>query len=216
MYLAERVRLYFLLFVCAGITALGLACDGSSNASANQQASSTATPWPSPARGSELETYEELLAKELDIDVDELREASNRASDRYFDQLTSNGLLGSREADFLRRLLPGDLAAGLLSLVDFQSLRDAFLEHAAAVMGIDQATLDNELRQGKTLREIAEDHDVTKERLSEDLKAEIDDLLAEFERMGIITSDQADNLEETLDRFVERLNDLSPTATPSP
>jgi hypothetical protein len=206
-----------LISLCMVIIVTISGCSGAAHSAGAQQPSPTAQSSTPGGRPSALKTYDELLADQLGTSIDKLRAAQSQAGDRYFEQLTRQGTLNEDQAKLLKHFLPAELASGLFSLFDLQSLQESFLEQASNILGIDKATLDQELAQGKSLRQIAADHSVSRERLYNKLDGAIDDLFAQLENLGVITSDEAQRLNAQLDDFLERLKEnRSPAATPVP
>ena len=184
------------------------------SASPGAQATPGVQTTPIPGRAS-LKAYDALLAEELGISVTELNNASAAANQRYFDQLQSQGLISSEEADFLKSLVPDELAAGLLSVFEPEPLREAFIKRTAQALNMDEATLERELREGKSLLEIAESQSVSRDSLRGRLNDAVDDVFAWLENAGIISASTADSLQDKLNDLLDSLKKESPTATPT-
>jgi hypothetical protein len=208
----------------AGLCLLASSCSEPASPAGAQAPTVSASPGVQPSPGvqttpipgrASLKAYDELLAEELGVSVTELNNASATANQRYFDQLQSQGLISSEEADFLKGLVPDELAAGLLSVFEPEPLREAFIKRTAQALNMDEATLERELREGKSLLEIAESQSVSRDSLRGRLNEAVDDVFAWLENAGIISANTADSLQDKINDLLDSLKKESPTATPT-
>jgi polyhydroxyalkanoate synthesis regulator phasin len=189
-----------------------------------------------------IESFLGRVAEKLGIGEDELRSAMTEAEQDIIDEQVAEGKLTAEKGEALKeRIGEKGLLGPLGGLVDgprdrlcdrvFDCIRkrvcngasdcvdgrvrDHTVEAAATVLGLELEELVSELKDGKTLAEVAEEQgmavdEFTAAMLSE-VRQELDALVAE----GKLTEEQADanfeHVEENIDRIVNaqgRLPDL--------
>jgi ribosomal protein S13 len=148
----------------------------------------------------------EDAAKELGVEAQELEDALEQALANRIDEAVASGRLTEEHGEVLKERirsgeapllgLRGGHARGFHAGVD--------LEAAAELLDLAVTELREQLREGKTLAEIAEEFgtavDDLVEQLVEAAKARLDDAV----ESGRLTDEQRDAIEETLEASVRR------------
>jgi polyhydroxyalkanoate synthesis regulator phasin len=181
------------------------------------------------------------VAEKLGIGEDELRSAVTEAEQDIIDEQVAEGKLSEEQGEALKeRIESGDLLAplrgrlagprarfcdsvfgcirervcnGASDCVDGR-VRDHTAEAAATVLGLELEELVDELKDGKTLAEVAEEQGMAVDKLTAamlpEVRQELDALVAE----GKLTEEQADaiygRVEENIDRIVNAQGRLLP------
>ncbi|HEU0073917.1 MAG TPA: hypothetical protein VFS30_07880 [Dehalococcoidia bacterium] len=147
------------------------------------------------------ELYQEALAGQLGISVDQLSAAQEAAKTQAIDDALASGRITEAQAERLRNAEPGDLRRGF-----GQRVRHAIgnaLESVAGILGLTTDEVRQGLADGKTLNDLAAEQGVTDleaqlvSKLTADIQAKVAD--------GSITQEQADGMIENLS---ERVSDL--------
>jgi hypothetical protein len=153
--------------------------------------------------------YEELLAQSLGISVERLRDAQKVARDQMIQEAVQSGRLTQEQADRLKNRQPGQLfdrnfqkfpgpiAAGL---------RNVFAAAAKAI-GITEQQLSEGLRSGKSIAEIADDNNVDRDDLIDEMLDELNAAIDQAQRDGKITAEQATRLKQGLEDHIEKAVD---------
>ena len=137
-----------------------------------------------PLRGSAYkDAYDQALAAELGVSVDDLLAARETAKDAALDIMVENGDLTQDEADAIR-----DRAVLQAMLKDE---RDSILADA---LGISADELEAARAEGKTIREIAEEQGIDLADLQATIESAFETRLQELVDAGTITQEQADRL----------------------
>jgi ribosomal protein S20 len=152
--------------------------------------------------------FQEALADELNISVATLEAAQKAARDEAIDEAVASGRLTPEQAEKLKSLEFGQ-GAGLLRDAGkrvIHAVRNVF-EAAAGVIGITPAELKEGLASGKSLAAIAEDNNVDRDELEEELidaiEAQIDKAAAD----GLLTQEQATRFKEGLNERIGQIID---------
>jgi hypothetical protein len=160
------------------------------------------------------------VAEKLGIGEDELRSAVTEAEQDIIDERVAEGKLSEEEGEALKeRIESGDLLAPLRDRLAgprarfcdrvFDCIRgrvrDYTAEAAATVLGLELEELVDELKDGKTLAEVAEEQGMTVDEFTAamlpEVRQELDALVAEDK----LTEEQADAVYE---RVEENIDDI--------
>ncbi len=173
------------------------------------------------------------VADKLGIGEDELRSAVTEAEQDIIDERVAEGKLTEEQGEALKeRIEAGDLLAplrgtlagprhrlcdlvfdcirdrvcnGASDCVDGR-VRDHTVEAAATVLGLELEELVDELKDGKTLAEVAEEQGMAAEEFESALLAEVQQELDALVADDKLTQEQADaiygHVEENIDRIV--------------
>ena len=184
----------------------GLAVAGGGTAIAASQADSPAS------------SFFDSVAEHLGISSEELADATKAAALDQVDQAREEGRITEEQADELRSRIESGEGPGLFGfrghggpdglagpgLDHFPFLHDK-LSPAAEYLGLTEAELFEQLREGKSLAEVAEDEgkpvDGLKQAILEGAKSALDEAVAN-ERL---TQAQADAVYERLQDFIDEL-----------
>ena len=156
-----------------------------------------------------LSRFDEYLAEELGISVDELDAARETARNRMIDDAVTNGRLTPAEAE---RLKDRDLRGPPYLRHGGKHLGVAIrnvVQAATDLTGLSAEELWSGIRGGESLAEMAEANGVSRD----DLKAGIvEAVTTEIQRAvdeGVLSEERAARLSENLDEHVERALDYS-------
>jgi hypothetical protein len=147
------------------------------------------------------ELYQEALAGQLGVSVDELQAAQEAAKTQAIDDALASGLITDAQAERLRNAEPGDLRRGFGKRAR-HAIGNAF-ESVAEILGLTTEEVRQGLVDGKTLNDLAAEQGVTDleaqlvAKLTADIQAKFDD--------NSITQEQADMM---LENLTERVSNL--------
>ncbi len=125
--------------------------------------------------------------------------------------LVSDGTLTQEQADQVAETLDSELTERGFGHPGGPGGRSGGLEAAAEVLGLTSEQLSTELRDGKTLAEVAQAQDVSVDNLVDGLVADAEERIDAAVQDGRLTATQADELRASLtDRIAERVNSTRP------
>jgi hypothetical protein len=144
------------------------------------------------------ERYLELLAEELDVSVEELRQARESARNRLIDEAVAAGKLTPEQAESRKEGTAPDEGHRRIG----QFVFDIFGE-AAEILGLSGAELRAGLKDGKSLADLAAEQGVSdlEERLANAIEAKLQQAVDN----GNLTQEQADRLGEGLTGRLDRM-----------
>jgi len=177
------------LAVGAGVIAFGVASfTGSARAQEETE------------KAAQADRYEELLAQQLGISVDELKAAQKAARDQMIDEAVAAGRLTPEQAERLKSLEPGELRGFKHRVV--HALKNV-LDSAAKALGLTTAEVREGLADGKSIADLAADQgkniDDVKSAMIDDLEAAIDQAVTD----GKLTAERAANLKQRLNDHID-------------
>jgi polyhydroxyalkanoate synthesis regulator phasin len=193
------------ILVLAGVIGFGVLAS-SGRASADDTATATPTPG---AKGPGRERYEELLAQKLGITAQQLQTAQKATLDQLIDEAVAAGRLTPDQAAKLKsRDLNGKpgLHLGQLKGRVKTAVGDV-LDAAAKTIGISKDDLKSNLKQGKSLTQIAADHKVSRDQLKSGITTEIQGQIQAGVASGKLTQQQADKLSAGLSSHLDKIID---------
>lgn len=173
----------------------------------------TPTVEPAPEVQQRLDGFLQKVADRLGVSVDQLKQAFKDAAIQTVDELVAEGKLDADKAEELKsRIQEGE---GLFSFWRFGAKFGRWFDHpklvfgaldsAADTIGISRRELIEELRDGKSLAQVAQEHDVSvdalKNAMLQDAKEKLDQAVAD----GKLTRERAD---EMFANFQNRIDDL--------
>jgi predicted DNA-binding protein (UPF0251 family) len=199
-----------LIWVGAGVVAAGvLAVAGIAGVAAQTGGDAQSNP---------LTSFVDRLAANLGIGPDQLQSAIDKTRDQMVDDAVAQGKLTQEQGDALKQRAEGQ---GLKGFGRFEFKGEAApdgqpfakgmmghgllgrgLDEAASVIGIDRATLVQELQSGKTLAQVAQDHGVSRDQLKQGLLDKVGQSLDQL-------------LDQQLQFNFTRPGQQAPSATPS-
>ncbi len=168
-----------------------------------------------------VKSYDELLADQLGITVEKLRDAETGARDQYFDQLVKSGDLTAEQAASLKASSSDQVITDVVGNNQSGFVRDFVLSQVAKLMNMDSAQLKQELSQGKSLQQIADEQGVTNGDIRSKLESRADQLVNMAKDAGLISSDEASNLNDTIQNIIDKIfgssgSNATPTGTSTP
>lgn len=147
------------------------------------------------------ELYEEALAEQLGVSVEELQAAKEAARSQVIDDAVASGRITEEQAERLRNAEPGEVRRGIGQRVR-HAIGNAF-QTAAEILGLTTDEVRQGFMDGKSLNDLAAEQGVT------DLEAQlVTELTAGIQAKvdeGAITQEQADRL---LENLAERVGNL--------
>lgn len=173
----------------------------------------TPTTEATPEAQQRLDAFLQKVADRLGVNVDDLKQAFKDAAKETIDELVAEGKLDADKAEELKSRI--DEGKGLFPFGRFgpkhghrfghPGIVFGVLDSAADAMGVSRQDLVNELRDGKSLAQIAQEHNVSvdalKNAMLQDAKAKLDEAVAN----GDLTQERAD---EIYAKFQDRIDDL--------
>jgi polyhydroxyalkanoate synthesis regulator phasin len=203
-------------FLVGGLTAtiLTAAVGGSALAQVNPQ---TPTPSAKPARGQAADAFLGALANKLGKSAEEVRAATVAAQEELVDQAAAAGRLTPEQATRLKQRI--DQAGGRGALRGphlggkqergVQPLRQA-VSGLADFLKITPQQLGQELRAGKSLAQVAQDHGQTRDELKQYVTDRAKARLDELVKAGKLTQERANQmlpkLTANLDKMIDRVH----------
>jgi predicted DNA-binding protein YlxM (UPF0122 family) len=163
---------------------------------------STGSTGPTGSTAAAAPSYDDLLAEELGVSVDELRAAQATARDRYLDGLVTAGDLTAEQAANLKATSPGDVLGHAMDN-GFGYVRDLLLTELADAMGIDRQALEDGLSEGKSLEQIAQDNGVNADDIKADITSTVDQILNLAQQTGLLSEADAADLREDVQQFID-------------
>jgi DNA-directed RNA polymerase specialized sigma subunit len=155
-----------------------------------------------PEEGTTLhELYQEKLAEELGVTVEELDAARESARNKMIDEALASGRITEEQAERLRNAEPGEFRGGA-----FKRAHRAIghtIETVAEILGLTTEEIRAGLAEGNSLNDLAVAQGVADlesqlvAALTADIQAKVDD--------GSITQEQADQMIESLPERVSNL-----------
>lgn len=153
----------------------------------------------------DVSRYQELLAQQLGISVDQLKAAQKAARDQLIDEAVAAGRITPEQAERLKALEPGEFR-GLRKLGHRVAHALAnILDAAANALGLTTEEVRQGLADGKSIADLAGEQgksvDAVKSAMLSELESEIDQAVAD----GKITAEQGANLKQKLN---DRIDDI--------
>lgn len=168
---------------------------------------------PSPTGGvpqSAKQQFVDRLAQNLNVSTDQLMSALKTTELQTVDDLLANGKITQAQADKLKDAINSGKDLGLGRLLAARAkiavaVRREIVKSAADAIGITPAALATELKAGKSIADVAAEHNVSldtvKSTVTSDAKAKLDKLVA----AGKITQAREDKLMQTLANNLDKI-----------
>lgn len=195
-------------FLVATALIAGTAFVSASGASA-QEPTPTAQPGDSHVR---LDNFLQKLADNLNITLDELKAKIQATELQIVDDLASDGTISADQAQQLKDKVNAGGGVGLGRLLAdargkhrdaragayLARLRTGVLTSAAAAIGVDAADLTAELKDGKSIADVAAEHNVSLDTVKAQIIADATAALAQAVQSGKIDQPRSDAILEKL------------------
>jgi hypothetical protein len=155
--------------------------------------------------------YLEILAGKLGISVDQLKADQEDARNQAIDEAVSSGSLTQTQGQRLkdrpfgaRGLGPGLKGAGIKDAVN------NVVSATTGLLGVDTQDLISELKSGKSLSAIADEHKVSRQNLIDTITGSIETQLQNAVDAGTITSDQKQKVMDAVNANIDAAVDWVP------
>jgi polyhydroxyalkanoate synthesis regulator phasin len=159
-------------------------------------------------KGFDPARYETVLAQKLGVSVEVLKNAQTAARNQVIDEAVTAGNLTQEQADRLKNAQPGQLreriapAAGAI----LRGVHNVFAS-AAKALGMTEQELMTEVRSGKSLAQVAQAKNVSRDQLKATIlsnaRTELDKAVGE----GKLTSEQANTIYNGLSERIDQVID---------
>jgi hypothetical protein len=163
-------------------------------------------------KGERHAQYEQMLAQQLGISVDQLKAAQESARNAMIDQALANGNLTAEQAARMKAAAPGEIRRHVGKAVH-NAAADVFAA-AAKTIGISTDELKQQLSQGQSLSGVAANHNVSRDQLKAGIMTEVKAQLQAAVSNGNLTQQQADKLanaaSQHLDSVIDRTKQNKP------
>ncbi len=153
--------------------------------------------------------YLEILAGKLGISVDQLKADQQDAWNQTVDEAKSNGTITDQQAERLQNL-PGDFSNFGRGFKRLGGTLQGIVGTVASDIGVDPKDLLSELKSGKSLATIAQEHDVNRQALIDDITQSVEAKLQSAVDAGTITADQKQKVMDALSANIGAAIDWTP------
>mgnify|MGYP001284787609 CR=1 FL=1 len=154
--------------------------------------------------------YEALLAQRLGISVEDLKTHQKGARDAVVDEMVADGRLTAEQGERLKERPLGDaLRPGIIGGLGDRlwGVFGDIVGAAADVIGISEDEVRDGIADGKSLTELAEAQNLSRDELKSGLVTRLQDDIEAARSSGELTDEQADRLSNALEEHVDRLLD---------
>lgn len=173
----------------------------------------TPTPTPTPAKSQAASLWQDWLnrvARILGVTTDRLTDAFKQASRETVQQAVQEGKLTQDQANrILQRIDQGQFFVGPFFGKGGPAVHFLYrhLDALAGFLGMNTADLMNELRSGKSLAQIAQEHGKSRDELKTFLTQQFDQAIDRLVQQGRLTQEQANNAKSRFQSNLDRLVD---------
>jgi AraC-like DNA-binding protein len=176
----------------------------------------TPTPTPTPAKPQAQTLWQDWLnrvARILNVSPDQLTSAFKQAGRETVQQAVQDGKLTQDQANrILQRIDQGRFFFGPFfgmrgPAVHFDLRRH--LDALAGFLGMNTTDLMNELRSGKSLAQVAQEHGKSRDALKNFLTQQFNQAVDQLVQQGRLTQDQANNAKTRFQQNLDRLIDAT-------
>ncbi len=174
----------------------------------------TPTPTPTPAKQQAQTLWQDWLnrvAQILGVTPERLTDAFKQAARETVQQAVQSGKLTQDQANrILQRIDQGQFFVGPFfgkgrPAIHFDLRRH--LDALAGFLGMNTSDLLNELRSGKSLAQIAQEHGKSRDELKNFLTQQFNQAVDQLVQQGRLTQDQANNAKSRFQSNLDRLID---------
>jgi polyhydroxyalkanoate synthesis regulator phasin len=162
-----------------------------------------------------VQTFLARVAEKLGIGEDELRSAMTEAQEDIIDEQVAEGRLTAEQGERLKERIE---EKGLLGPFDRFAIRGHVrgqvrgltVEAAAAVLDMEAEDLLDEVRDGKTLAEVAEAQGMSADKFTQALLSEVKTQLDALVADGKLTEEQANAILERTEENIDAIVNAEP------
>ena len=203
---ASKLSTRWLFAPVAGVVTAGaLAISGGLTSAQTPDPGTTETPGTTDSAtptAEQMPNFDEILAENLGVSVEELHDARAEAQDEYIDKLAEEGVITEQEAEDLKAWNPADSFREITEEVNLVEIRDFLLNEIAAHFNIERDALEEDLSEGMTFKEIAEEQNVDTENIRMRFQEQAEQMLDMAVQAELLTEEQAAEIDDLLDRLV--------------
>ena len=176
--------------------------------------------------------YLNRVAANLGVSPQQLQDALNKTRVEQINQAVAEGMLSQDQANqMIQRITSGQAPAGFgpgfggpghgpkpggPGSPGARAAMRGGMMGAARALGITPEQLRQELQAGKTLVQVAQERNVTRDELKDRLRAQQQQRLDQAVQQGRMTREQADQVLARFDANLDRMLDASPGQRPGP
>jgi polyhydroxyalkanoate synthesis regulator phasin len=202
--------------LAAGLAAVTILAAGAF-ATAGSAAAEEPTSTPHAGQGAKQQRREAFLnhvAENLGVTLDQLKAAFKAAEVQLIDDLVADGTLTPEQGQAAKDKIESGQGIGLGKILGerrkgggdrLKAIRAGIVRSAATAIGIDPKDLVKELRDGKSIADVADEHgvslDAVKSQITSDAQSKLDEAVA----AGKIDQARADEL---LQKLTDKLDDI--------
>jgi uncharacterized protein YidB (DUF937 family) len=169
---------------------------------------------PEPNQGSTTQdTFLSNVASHLGISVDQLKQAIKDADLDMVDQALQDGKITQDQADQLRQRIEEGNGFGFrfrlnlgLKVERFESLQ-SIVNSVASELNLSPSDILDQLKQGKTLAEIADAQGVSRDDLKSTITTSVGEAVDKAVSDGTLTQDRADQIKSWLSDNLDKIID---------
>ncbi len=165
-------------------------------------------------------TFLDRLAQKLGIGRDQLVQAMRDAANETIDQAVQEGRLTQDQAQRLRDRIsqaePGFPWGRHGGRWGVKAAHGVVLQSAAQVLGMSSDDLTAQLRQGKSLAQIAQEKGISTDDFKSRLLSQVDQQLAQLVQQGRLTQQQADGLKQSIQNNIDAIVNAHGRPCPMP
>ena len=149
------------------------------------------------------QSYEDYLAEELDVSVEELREASENARDSYVEDLVAEGEMTESQAEAVREHVSGRVLTGAFLNADVTSyLHEALVTKVASLTNASPDEIRQELEDGRSIEEVANDRGVSSDELRTEITNSVQGVIDRAEEENLVGQEAASMLRDGVESVV--------------
>lgn len=165
-------------------------------------------------------TFLDKLAQRLGISRDDLVQAMRDAANQTVDEAVQQGRITQDQAQRLRDRIaqkePGFPWGGHRGRWGLKVAHGVVLQSAAQVLGLSSDDLRAELRQGKSLAQVAQEKGIGVDDFKSRLLSQVDQQLGQLVQQGRLTQQQADQLKQSIHNNIDAIVNAQGKPCPAP
>lgn len=208
----RSMKLLAAVAAVAVLAAMAFAAIGATTAAGQEP---TPTPLASQPRP-RVQNFLEKLAANLNVTLDQLKQAIQTTELQIVDQLAADGKINAGQAQQLKDRINNGQGLGLGRVLRayergrqdgarLQRLKAGIVKSAATAIGVQPSDLAQELRSGKSIADVAAERNVSVDAVKSQITSDAQAALNQAVQDGKITQPRADEL---LQKLTAKLDDI--------
>jgi len=165
-------------------------------------------------------TFLDKLAARLGIGRDQLVQAMRDAANDTIDEAVQQGRLSQEQAQRLRDRVsqhePGFPWGRHKGRHGIKAAHRVVLQAAAQVLALSKDELANQLCQGKSLAQVAQERGMSVDEFKSRLLSQVDQQLGQLVQQGRLTQEQADRLKQSIQNNIDAIVNAQGGRCPRP